>query len=385
MNRSFYALALCGLLVACGEDGTNTPTFTPGTGGDGGGNADAGATDDTGAMDDSGATDDTGGTEDGGASTDCTYPDFNGPITRGQVFPDFAWDAKLADGTDYTLDMVEFYCDDEKYGQYETMAFGVSTEWCGFCPQWQQYMDYFAEELEARGMLIVFSEVQNATGGPIDSARANQVINGHTDQGNGIRLGDADNIYEPNGLTNGQSADFFPTAFVIRRSDMQIIAHARDTANTIGAYLPFAEIAEDPTADWSNPPAATITPDIPQPEPNCGEEDEEELEAGDQFDSVVTIGEGTIEGGLCVDTFDYYFVDLEGAWSADLQFTHAVGDLDIYVLDEEGQQLIGDDGRPIGSESTDDNEFIEYEGPANIVVVGYQGATATYSLTISAL
>lgn len=386
MMRSFFGLLVCGAigLAGCGDD--TTVVSTAGESDSGGSTGDAGTVDpgaDAGSVGDQDAGTANPG-EDAGTVTpvpDCVFPSFSGVITRGQVFPDFAWNAKLADGTDYALDMVEFYCDDDKYGQYDTVLFTLSTEWCPYCPDFQRYVDAFHEELEARGMLVVFTELQNATGGPIGSAQANNHINQATPNGTGIRLGDADNIYSPNAMATGQAADFFPSSLVVRRSDMVVIADARDAAD--GAYLPLAEIAADPTGDWSRPGSATIRPELPMPEPNCTEEDEEATEAGNTIESIVTLELGTIEGGICTDNFDFYEVTLEGDWVVDLAFTHNVGDLDIYFVQDDGQVLTDDGGRPVGSESTSDNEQITGSGPAKFLVTGYNGATAPYSLTLS--
>lgn len=386
MKRSLFGLLLCGAvgLAGCGDDtvvvegntdGTNNDTGTVEPGADAG----MGSESDGGmVMDDAGTSEDGGGTVEPPA---CVFPTFSGVIDRGQVFPDFAWNAKLSDGTDYVLDMVEFYCDDDKYGQYDTVLFTLSTEWCPYCPDFQRYVDAFHEELEARGMLVVFTELQNASGGPIGSAQANNHINQATPNGTGIRLGDQDNIYSPNAMATGQAADFFPSSLVVRRSDMMVIADARDASD--GAYLPLAEIAADPTGDWSSPGSATIRPELPLPEPNCTEDEEEASESGDTIDSITVLEVGSIEGGICTDNFDFYEITLEGDWTVDLLFTHNVGDLDVYRVQDDGQVLTGDDGRPVGSESTTDNEQISGTGPAKFVVTGYNGSTAPYTLTLS--
>lgn len=313
----------------------------------------------------------------------CAYPTVGSRVDLGQVFPDFAWDAAYSDGTPVELDMVDFYCNDEAWGDTTIMIMSVSTEWCQYCPDFWRHLDALSPMLEELGAQIVFTEVESNTGGSIGTVRANEHINPYTPNGSGIRLGDGDNIYQPDGLRTSGGADFFPSSLVIRRSDMQIIAHARYAEN--GAYMPFVRIAENPDADWSQPGPPEVVPDIPQPEPNCTEGDEEEYEAGNTADTAGTVGAGVIEGGICTDYQDVYYIDIEGAWSVDLDFSHAVGDLDLYAIDADGNVLRDEGGNIIGSESTDDGESFEYEGPTYLLVNGYNQATATYTLTIEAL
>ena len=422
-----FALASIGVFAGCGEDVT---TVVPGDGGGGGGEGTGGGeeldsdgdglsnaieaqlgTDPNNADSDGDGIDDAAelggdGAFDEGVDTDpreadtdgdgvadgedddplvdpiasCTYPTVGSRIDLGQVFPDYAWNASYADGTAVELDMVDFHCNDAVWGDTTIMIMSVSTEWCQYCPAFWTHLDALSPMLEELGAQIVFSEVESNTGGSIGTQRANDHMNPYTPNGSGIRFGDGDNIYEPDGLRNGGGADFFPSSLVIRRSDMQIIAHARYAEQ--GAYMPFVRIAEDPDADWSTPGPPEVVPDIPEPEPNCTEGDEEEFEAGSTPDTAVTIGAGVIEGGICTDYQDVYLVDIEGAWRATLDFSHATGDLDIYAIDEEGTPLRDDAGNIIGSESTDDGESFEHAGPSLLLVNGYNQATATYTLTI---
>ncbi len=69
----------------------------------------------------------------------------------------------------------------------------------------------------------------------------------------------------------------------------------------------------------------------------------------------------------------------------ELEFSHALGDLDVYVWDQETDQaVIGPDGARLGSDSADDNETLEYDGPAMIRINGFNNASAPYVMTIDA-
>lgn len=359
------------LAVACGGDSATVPA-----GGEPGGDAgaDVGGTEVGGAD----AGDDTGAT-DGAEQEVCYYPSPVG-FARGLAFPDFSWNAVRADGTAVVFDLYDFYCNDEAWGQYDSLAFLIITDWCPNCPAYMEWVDALAAQMEEEGMLLFFLDVQNNSGGTAYTEGSNRHINQYTPNGSGLRAGDGDNQFRTDGVLMSGLVEYFPTSFVVRRSDMALIADQRDTSY----YLPLVEIAMDPDADWSDPPAPEIVPAFPA---NCDESQEEPYEPNNQVDEAGVISEAsTVEGGVCDSQPDFYQIDIEGAWRAELEFSHALGDLDMYVWDLEAQgPLQGDDGRPIGSDSTTDDESFEYEGRQTLFIYGFRGATAPYTLTITPL
>ncbi|MCB9519522.1 MAG: hypothetical protein H6698_02850 [Myxococcales bacterium] len=304
----------------------------------------------------------------------CFYPGQVG-FARGLTFPDYAWNAVLADGTPYDLDMYDIYCDDERYGQYDTIIFLISTVWCPNCPRYIAWIDALAPRLEEEGAMIIFLDVQDAQGGPSTTAIANPHFSAHSAHGVGIRAGDADNTVEPNGVLQSPLIEYFPTSFVVRRSDMKVIADQRDT----DSYLPLVEIAMDPDADWSSPPAPTIIPEFPA---NCGEEDEESYEPNNDIPSAGQIGVGSFDGGICGANNDFYYVDVEGEWTITIEFNGSEGDLDMALTDDQGQPLEVD-GEALISQGTTGTETLTYTGPAYAIVYGYNNATTTYTLSIT--
>lgn len=308
----------------------------------------------------------------------CLYPERSG-FARGLAFPEFSWEAELADGTPVTFDLNDFYCNDEEWGQYDTLLFLATADWCPNCPAYMQYIDALSDRLEAEGMLIFYLDMQTRTGATAYTPSSNEAISRHTPNGSGLRAGDGNNS-TPNGVINSGLVEFFPMSWVIRRSDMTFIADQRDTSY----YLPLAEIAIDPTADWSEPPRPEILPVI---DAKCGVEDEEEYEPNNRIEDASTIPEGTpIFGGVCDLQPDYYYIDIEGEWELMLEFTASVGDLDVYVWDVEAQRpLRGDGASAIGSATATDNESFAHAGPAYIYIAGYRGETTPYVLTVNAL
>ncbi|MCA9558944.1 MAG: hypothetical protein KC583_10310, partial [Myxococcales bacterium] len=96
------------------------------------------------------------------------------------------------------------------------------------------------------------------------------------------------------------------------------------------------------------------------------------LEPGDQ-----------VVSGVCNGSDDFFRIEHDGFWSVNLRFTHAVGDLDVYLWDElRGADAVGLDGQPVGSASGTDDELLVFLGPQVIRVTGYQGARAPYVLTV---
>ncbi len=371
MRHLVAFMALIVLLAACGqEEDTSSPADEQPT-------ADAAA---DGAADDI-AEPDAGDTPTAdvstGGSAPCNYP-FPEGFDIGQVVPEIAWEAFDGEGNPVTLDLVEFYCGTSGLTGYNTVHFIVTTGWCPNCPNFITYVDSLAAQIEAAGGLVFYLTVEDESSGSATSDYAHQHVSAYAPNGSGIRAGDGSGT-PLDQVRASPTIEFFPTSFSVRLSDMKVIADQRFTE----FYLPFVEISEQPELDWSNPGAPTVQPEVPS---NCDETDEEPCEPNDRPENACTVRAETIDGGICNTAPDHYFVDIDGPWSAFLDFSHDVGDLDIYVWDLEGQrELLDPGGMPVGSETTDDGEYFEYEGPANVIVVGYHGATAPYRLTFTEL
>ncbi len=332
---------------------------------------------------------DVGGAADAGEQADaapvaerCIYPDHRDRLGFGEVIPDYSWGAAyLGDQpVDEGFDLYEFHCSEE-FDAYDTLVVVVTTVWCPYCPGMINYVDALSERLEQEGALVLFVEAQNRSGGPIDTEGAQDHISESTPNNSGYRVGDADN-FEPNAMATNRFLSAFPTTFVIRREDMVLVT---DSSRS-NYYLPFVEIAMNPTADWSAPGPPKILPSFSS---NCGPEDEEPGEGpNNRPDGGTVVDSSGIEvlGGICDPNPDYYNVTIEGPWRATLSFLHSEGDLDMYVWDVAESRPVSDaEGNNVGSYGTDNTETFDFAGPASLVIVGYENATASYSLTIEAL
>lgn len=369
---------LMGSVAACGDDdgGDATPT------GDdtGTGQTDAGTdvgtdsgTADTGAGDDTGASDD--------PYPGCEYPASQG-WGYGMVVPDVSWEpAFLGDGTQTTFGTREFFCSPE-YDAYDTLVVLVSAEWCPNCPQLIDWIDGLSPQLEEEGAYILYVESQDNVGAPAESSLAQSHFSRYAQwYDSGMRVGDANSTPEGDRIYDSTDIAAFPTAMVVRRSDMTNIA---DSSRS-NYYLPFVEIAMDPTASWDAPPQPSIYPVYP---PNCEDGDEEGSEPNDTADQAAEIGAETIEGGICDDQPDFYRVTIDGPWTASLTVQaagQARSDLDIMAWDEESDRVLRDeDGAKIGSEGDSRIETFDHEGPALVRVYGFDGGTSAYTLEIEA-
>ena len=129
-------------------------------------------------------------------------------------------------------------------------------------------------------------------GQPIGLNATQLMLAESTPQGSGVRVGEGNSSFGLR-LMDTPLVNHLPSAFVVRRSDMRVIA----TQTARGAeHLPYVEIAQEPEADWSNPGPATIIPTLPS---NCPEGGDEDLEPNDFPEQASRIGAGRIRGGVC--------------------------------------------------------------------------------------
>jgi hypothetical protein len=295
---------------------------------------------------------------------ECVYPASGGLQTVGSIMPAMSWDPSYLSATDTLgLDLEELYC--ERQEQVDSIVFILVTEWCPNCPQYVQYVNGQAAAMAANGAQIVWVDLQDRAYQPATSLNAQNYISNKIGDGVGYRVGSADASSPV--ILNSPIWSGVPNAIVVRTSDMKVVA-----AQEYSQYmLDFASITanidlDDPT----NPPFQSA----------CGADGDEEFEPNNAPNQAGQLtGGATVSGGICDEEPDFYRVDSAGSWRLDLEFTHAVGDLDVYVMDEATMQPVK------RSESTDDNESIDHEGPALIQIVGYQGSSAPYTLRLNEL
>jgi hypothetical protein len=304
------------------------------------------------------------------------YPEWSSDIGLGQVLPPLAWSAASDSGNRLEgFSAVDIFCKPD-WASVETVFFIVVPEWIPWLWEYVAYVDSLTSQIEAAGGRVVFVGAQTDNGGLIGLNATQQMLADATPEGSGVRVGEADSTGSIR-LIDTPLVKHLPSAFAVRRSDMRVIAsQALRGVN----HLPYVEIAQDPQADWSNPGPPTIRGSLPS---NCPDGADEDFEPNNMPDEAGTIGPGQLEGGVCEPRGDFYFVNVQGAWRLTLEFSHAVGDLDI-ILFRDGQPIYGNNGEPVGASSSDDNEVVDWANPVTVLIYGYEGDTAPYTLTVEA-
>lgn len=312
------------------------------------------------------------------ARATCDYPSSSRKLLLGQVMPPVTWYSAFdREGRWFELNMADVHCDAD-WKDTTTMAFILSAGWCGPCTQYAKDLSKQYERLEALGMKIVIVEVDTTRHGePADADFARMHLVKNTGDGKtgdmvpGIALGDGDS--EPRNFIRGSGMiDGFPSAFVVRTRDMQVIA---DSKRWKPSRLPLERIAADPDADWSSKGGSNFTN-------RCGPGDEESLENSSPA-GALAIEPGTHAGGICREGPDFYAIGVEGRWTLELQAEFRVGDLDLYVWDADLDEPLVVDGQVVASTGSGDLESIAFEGPAVVAVMPFKQASAPYQLILT--
>lgn len=303
----------------------------------------------------------------------CDYPRYSPLLQYNRVVPPLSWPGRWPDGRDFDFKLEDVYCDAD-WSNIETLVVVVGAGWCTPCTLYAQRIQNEVDQLAALNAQIVMLEAQDTEGLPSNLEFAWEHLNRITDRLPGIVVGDADTRPTANFVQESALVEAFPTVFVIRTSDMKMIAESGRT----DYYLPLQDIAADPLADWSHPGMPTFTN-------ACRMGEDEAGEPNDLPESATPLAAGTVTGGICTDAPDYYAIDLPGRWRVDLDFTHATGDLDVTVWDVARNQPAQLNGQVVGSTGATDHESFEHTGRVVIQIAGYQHASAPYTLTLTAL
>lgn len=302
----------------------------------------------------------------------CDYPRFPANIVLGKPLAPVTWESVMDEqGNSFPFSLRDASCSAE-YKAYDSFLVIVNAEWCPPCQAEIRDLAAESDELEALGAKIVFITLQNQEGGPIDSRGASRFVSRYGDDLPSIRAGVVGSNPEQF-FNNPALIQAFPTSFVVRKRDMQVIADSRGLQYALHPLFPV--ILADLEADWSDPAA-----NIPF-ENNCEDGGDEASEPNDMPGQAQTVNMGdAFSGGICTAAPDYFRIEAEGDWTFTVEFTHTTGDLDM--------AFAGEDGRPLadqpGSNSSDDNEALQGTGPALVLLYGYGGASAPYNASLTA-
>lgn len=301
----------------------------------------------------------------------CDYPAFTANIVAGATMPALEWEqARLPDGSRGRFSLRDLYCGEAEGPTPSVFVFILGANWCGACTHHMGQLAAEAHALREAGGQFVFVGVEAADYSPSSTDEAIQTIAGAAGQAPVIIAGDGDT----GGVISGSGAfTALPSVVVVRTRDMKVIAD-----NGTGASgLDFLAVAADPDAGWEDPPPPMI-------DSQCAPGQDEDLEPNNTPDTPARIGPGTIEGGVCDEHPDFYLVDIDGPWRLSLDFTHAVGNLDVYAWDATGDAPLRVDQVVVGSYGTTDGEILEHAGPTLVRIGGFRYESAPYVLTVEA-
>jgi len=391
MVRKSFSLSLLVMIsvAGCSDDAATNR----GDSGGGGGTADTGTSGSGATTEDTGTTD-TGTTETDSGTTDTgtgacrpVYPNLGAAegLGLGDTVKDLFWRGATNVGTQAAGD-VDFY----KLFENQTCADPMSTEapidtlgilvvasWCQYCPAEIAFASSVAADFKAQGGLFVVVDFEDTSGAPASNAEAKRFVTQHATltgvaPDNMWAVGDGAANPANYFHTLGEVAAF-PSAYVVRVRDMQVIANP-DNAN--GSYLNFVDIARDPEAGSWGPPTVPFTN-------NCGPGVDELTEPNDDATTATPVGIGSFTGGICSAEPDIYSITEAGAWTLTLTYDQAAGDLDMFVLDVANNRPVKDDaGNDLISQETTGTEALSFTGPAYVAVYGYSSASAPYEFTI---
>lgn len=302
----------------------------------------------------------------------CDYPAFTSNIVTGATMPALEWDmARRPDGSRGPFSLRDIYCGEAEGDVPSVFVFVLGANWCGACTHHMGELAREAAALREAGGQFVFVGVEGTDYAPSSTDAAIQTLGGAVGGAPVYIAGDGDT----GGVISGSGAfTALPSVVVVRTRDMKVIADNASGA----AGLDYFAVAADPDAGWENPPPPMI-------DSQCAPGQDEDLEPNNTPDAPSVIGPGTIEGGVCDEHPDFYLVDIDGPWRLTLDFTHAVGNLDVYAWDAEGDAPLRVDQRVIGSYGTVDGEAVEHAGPTLVRIGGFRYESAPYVLTVEAL
>ena len=308
----------------------------------------------------------------------CTYPEptgggnFGTDMTVNTVIPPIYWSTayNAENGEELSeFGLEQIYCAPE-FDWVRTVNIILTAGWCSACPQFLRYVAGEAEEITNNGGLTLYIDVQDNQGGPASSAFAQRHVGGIVNSTPGYFVGDAESQPLMTFFGRSPAISAFPSAFVVRTSDMHIITNLDDNRD-VG--IPFADIAANPDQGW-----ARIMP--PPFESNCEDGADEAGEPNDEPGQATPLAPGEHSGGICNEAPDFYLIEEEGDWRFTINFSHALGDIDIFHIDPANPE-----GEPLGvSNGTDDSEMLEGSGPAMIVIIGYNRGSAPYTISLEA-
>ena len=295
----------------------------------------------------------------------CRYPGGGNTISLGRTMPRLWWQSSFDESrVERRFDLHDFHCSSE-YDPYSALMVVAVTQSCPACGPYIAGLRAQANALEQAGVKLMFVMLQTDRSYRPTSSESLRMLNRYAGNMDGVRVGSGSTFPNPATVTMAPIITSVPAVFIVRRSDMRLVARR-------GVDNGFDPIAIG-NAAWDG---AVI-----------GQPDDEESACADDvdneqwLDATPLAGTGSIQGLSCEGRETYYLMDQPGRWRLKLKFRNADANIDIALLDPDtGRQLTKPNGRPLQGTSNTNNERISHRGPAIIRVHQRGGGEAGFEL-----
>jgi hypothetical protein len=190
---------------------------------------------------------------------DCRYPnptemEWDNLLKVNTVIPPIYWSKAYSAQQEIMINqgvnLKDIYCGgaNGEFKDVKTINLILTAGWCPSCPDYLREVKSLSSTLKSKGGLLIYVEVQDESEAAASTAFAAEFLGRLLGQTEGYFVGDGET--QPTSEFFNQSTGFtsFPSAFVIRRSDMKIISSQEQNQET--GMLPFLDIAENPNGDW---------------------------------------------------------------------------------------------------------------------------------------
>ncbi len=177
------------------------------------------------------------------ASVQCTYPQTGSAVQYGQTLPGLSWTGGFTEnGGMEDLDLEQEFCQGSRY---DSILFVIGAGWCPNCPDYMRRVNSMAAQLTAANQKIVYLEIETRSRTPASNSDAKHTVDRYIGQdGPGLRVGDADT--NPIPMVFSRAVRGVPSAFVVRTSDMKVIASQGQSQYVLN----FVGIAQNPNRMW---------------------------------------------------------------------------------------------------------------------------------------
>jgi hypothetical protein len=308
----------------------------------------------------------------------CVYPAGPASVQSARVLPAVSWvDAYYPNNQRGDFGTEDFFCNDDAWGDKKGILFVISAGWCPACPEYLAAVAAAGPQIEAAGGQIVFMEAETDVYESASHDYAQVTLSQHVGRSVGIRVGDGETMPRADFFRTSPIITAFPSAFVVRKRDMTIMADQNDSAYVIN----WVEVFQKIDWDWSDPENP-----IPGFSNHCIEGQDEAFEPNDSVEQAAIIQSTVVDGGICNEQGDFYRIDIPGDWRLTLQFDNSVGNLDVFLWNEATNRPLLIGGERVGGISTTASvEVFRSSGVRLVKVEGVDHASAPYRMFVEAL